>query len=226
MRVAVGTHGLRQAHVRSLFEQRVVEQIADVDEQRSDDNRLPDEDEERADERVFHHHDAGGERDVRDQRHRHATDLSAGEAPAPPAPDGRGDHPGRAALQERLKYRERGEVVDPVARRNVRRQAGQRAREADQGLGHAEAQTSRDAEHQAVDRLREIVAVGQKECGQGLERLLDHGHEQAQDQQRADAYGRPVQRVGGVLERVVDQTLEEGDDDPDHDTAADRESEH
>ena len=49
MHVAVGTDSLRKAHVGRLLQQRVVEQIADIDQEGADDDRLKDQHEERAD---------------------------------------------------------------------------------------------------------------------------------------------------------------------------------
>jgi len=52
MHVTAGAHGLSESHVRRLVQQRVVQEVADVHEQRADDRRLPDEDEQRIDRRL------------------------------------------------------------------------------------------------------------------------------------------------------------------------------
>jgi len=129
-------------------------------------------------------------------------------------------------LQQGLEYREGRQVVDPGARRDVWGQVRQRVGESDQRLGDAESKTGGDSENKPIDRLGEVGAVGQEECRDGFERLLDHRDQQPQDQHTADADARPAKRAGEVLEGVVDHALEEGDDDAYDNAAPDRESEH
>ena len=161
-----------------------------------------------------------------DERDRDAYELAAGQAPAPESPDRGDDDAGRAALQQRLEHGQRREVVDPVAGGDMRRQAREHRRKPDQRFGQAEAESGGDAEHEAVDRLREIGAVGQEEGWNRFERLLDQRHDQAEDQHRADAHARGSKWIRRVEERVVDHPLEQRHHDADHDPAADGEPEH
>jgi len=108
----------------------------------------------------------------------------------------------------------------------VRGQVRERVRESDQRLGDAESKARGNAEHEPVDRLGKVGAIGQEEGRDGFERFLDHRNQQPEDQHPADADARTAERAGEVLERVVDQALEERDDDADHDAAADREAKH
>ena len=51
--VAVGTDRLREAHVGRLFQQRVMEEITDIDEEGADDDGLKGQDKRRADRGLF-----------------------------------------------------------------------------------------------------------------------------------------------------------------------------
>ena len=132
MHVAVRAHRLGETHVRRLFEQGVVQQIAHVDQQRADDDRLPHEHEQLRGGHVLEQQGAERERDVRDHRHRQATDLASREAAPPVPPHRRRDQAGRAALEQWLEDGDRRQVVDPVARGQVRGQPSQRAGECDE----------------------------------------------------------------------------------------------
>src|SRR4029077_19272358 len=111
---------------------------------------------------------SGEKRNGGDPSQGNAADLAATEPPAPEAPDRGDDHPRRAALKQRLKYREGCEVVDPVARGNVRGQVGQRVRESDQRLGNAKAKTRSHAKHESIYRLGKVGAIRQEESGDGF----------------------------------------------------------
>jgi len=108
----------------------------------------------------------------------------------------------------------------------VSRQARQRAREGDERFRDAETKPGRDAEDEAVDRLREIGAVRKEQRREGLEDLLHHRHQESEEEQSANADAGSVQRVADSLVGVVDDPLEHRDHDPDDRSAADGETQH
>src|SRR5207253_10660129 len=103
--MAVGAHGLRKAHMRRLLEERVMEEVADVDEHRADHDRLPNEHDQWADLSVFEDLRAKRKCDVRDDGDRDSADLPRGQAATPVPPYGCDDHAGGAALKQGLEHR-------------------------------------------------------------------------------------------------------------------------
>ena len=208
-----------------LLQQRVVQQVAHVDEKGTHHDGLPDKDEQRGDRGLLQKDGAQRERDVCEQGHRDPADLAARQAPPAVSPDRSDDHPGRAALEERLKDRKRREVEDPVTRREVRRETRERAGERDQRFGHAEPEAGRHAEDKPVDRLRKVEPIRQEQRRQRLQRLLHDRHQQTQEQQRANAGADVGQRVAHRRIGVEDRTLDQRQDQADHGAAPDREAE-
>src|SRR5438132_1630521 len=105
MHVAVGAHRFRKSHVGRLLKQGVVEQVTDVDEHRSHHHRLPDEDDQRAEQHVFPELGAEGKGDVSDHRRGHTADLQAAQPAPPVSPDGSDDLSNTASTLRRCQQR-------------------------------------------------------------------------------------------------------------------------
>ena len=216
--MAVRAHDRPVLLAEPLLEQRVMDELADVQHHEQRQGCLIEEDDQLADTVVVQDQAAGVKGDDRDQHDGYAEKrYPAATSRARRAPQGRRDCSGGTPMKQRYEERQRRDRIDPVRRDRLEWGVREDAPVADQAFCECEAQPGGHTENEAVDRRPELRQHTQKQC-------RDWHHDELND--REDDPVADDRQAGRAQAPADDPFRNDRDRDPQDDAAAERRSEH